>query len=94
MQEIPVHTLEISGLLKTILYLVVFYYISKFLMRRWLNKKIKEHTDIRQNSVSEQEAAQRKSQEGKVTIKGSGNGNNSGAASSDEGEFIDYEEVK
>lgn len=94
MQDIPVHTLEMTGLLKTILYLVLFYYLSKFLMRRWLNKKIKEHTDFRQNSVSEQEAAQRKNQEGKVTIKGSGSGNTNGGHSSDEGEFVDYEEVK
>ena len=76
--------------LRTILWLVVFYYAAKFLFKWWLKRKISAHAEALKNSVSEQEANAQREQEGRVSIKK----NSSKDQSSDQGEYVDYEEVK
>lgn len=79
------------GLLKTILFLLVVYYISKFLLRLWIRSKISEHSKRMQNSANHKEVHQQKVNKGKVTVH-TKEQNSDGNHSS--GEYVDYEEIK
>lgn len=78
------------GLLRTIVVLVAIYYGSKFLFRWWLKRKVENAVKQREQTMSEQEASQKKQTEGSVHIKS----NQSAAKSSAGGEYVDYEEVE
>ena len=80
------------GLLKTIIFLMVVYYISKFVIRIWLKNKIADTMKQQQNSMDENEAAYKKQEKGKVTIKKDNSA--TGSSSSASGDYVDYEEVK
>lgn len=76
--------------LKTIFWLLVFYYGAKYVFKWWLNRKIAEHAETLKNSVTEQEAIAQRQKEGRVSIKKSTGTDRS----TDQGEYVDYEEVK
>jgi len=86
----------ILGVLKTIFFLLTFYYLFKFIGRLvlpYVMKKGFEKMQQQQNGAgSFQEKARQ--EEGKVTIKRNAQKKNSETASTNDGEYIDYEEVK
>ena len=89
------------GLVKTILFIALFYYGFKFLARyvfpfflkRWVNKKMGQFQNQGNTQFQEQQKAQQfaKEHEGEVKIKS--RGNNSKTETGDLGDFVDYEEV-
>ena len=79
------------GFLRTILWIVAIYYISKFLFKWWLKRKIENHSQQMQNSMDEQQAAQAQQEQGKVRIKQAKQNEKSAGNS---GEYVDFEEVK
>ena len=84
----------LPGFLRTLLLLIIFYYIFKFigkyvmpyLLAKGINRMANQH-QRRQNF-----AEQKKREEGKVTI--TSTAKNKKKASDDLGEYVDYEEVK
>ncbi|MCX6181988.1 MAG: DUF4834 domain-containing protein [Bacteroidetes bacterium] len=83
--------LSITGLVKTIVYILVIYYGLKFLVRYVFPMLLKNYVDNKvgemkkqQNAVYEQEVEQLKKQKGKVTIS---------KDPSKDGEYVDYEEI-
>jgi len=86
----------IVGVLKTIFFLLTFYYLFKFIGRLvlpYVMKKGFEKMQQQQNGAgSFQEKARQ--EEGKVTIKRNAQKKNSETVSTNDGEYIDYEEVK
>ncbi len=72
------------GLLKTILILVAVYYIVTFVNRYFLNKYVKR--------VQNKQYQDARNKEGKVTLED--RGGKKKRISKDEGEYVDYEEVK
>lgn len=78
------------GFLRTVVYIVVIYYLAKFLFRWWLKRKLNDHQQKMNSSVNEQEANHMRQEEGHVSIKTS---SKSKSSSSDSGEYIDYEEI-
>lgn len=83
--------LEIVGFLRTVFYIIAFYYLGKFLVRWWLKQKIGEQTRRMNNSVNEQEADFIRKDKGQVTIKKSTKGPSLNTGNS--GDYVDYEEV-
>jgi len=86
-------TLGPVGLLKTILYIVVFYYLGKFLFKWWLKRKITSHTQQMNSSVNETEADYMRKAEGHVSIKQEPT-TKSTKSPTDSGDFVDFEEVE
>ena len=87
----------ILGVLKTIFFLLTFYYLFKFIGRLVLpyvmKKGFEKMQQQQQNGAgSFQEKARQ--EEGKVTIKRNAQKKNSETVSTNDGEYIDYEEVK
>ena len=87
----------IVGVLKTIFFLLTFYYLFKFIGRLVLpyvmKKGFEKMQQQQQNGAgSFQEKARQ--EEGKVTIKRNAQKKNSETVSTNDGEYIDYEEVK
>ena len=81
------------GLLRTILWIVAFYYIGKFLFRWWLKKKLNDHTRKMNGSVDSDQADYIRKEQGQVRIKQNKTNSNK-RDSVDTGEYVDYEEVK
>ena len=82
------------GFLRTILWVVAFYYIGKFLFRWWIKKKLNDHARKMNDSVDPNQADNIRKEQGHVRIKpnkADSNGNKNGG---DSGEYVDYEEVK
>ncbi|MBK20950.1 MAG: hypothetical protein CMP63_01345 [Flavobacteriales bacterium] len=77
------------NLLRTILIIVLVYYVSRFLLRWWIKRKLADMHKRQQNSVSEEEANFKRNDKGKVHIKQK---KSSGQESSG-GEYVDFEEV-
>lgn len=79
-----------GGFLRTILVLALIWYGSKFLLRWWLKNKVASAMKERERSVSEEEAAFKSKDTGKVHIKSE----KTSSTSSSGGEYVDYEEVE
>lgn len=80
------------GLLKTIIFLMVVYYIAKFAIRIWLKNKVAEKIKYQQNTMDANEADYKKQEKGKVTIKK--DSSDSSFSGSSSGDYVDYEEIK
>ncbi|TLX73079.1 DUF4834 family protein [Labilibacter sediminis] len=82
------------GLIKTIFFLVIFYYLFKFIGRVFLpifiNNRVKKMHE--QQFGQTQQNYRQQQEEGKVTIQKKVKTNK--AATSDIGEYTDFEEVK
>ena len=79
------------NLLRTVLTLVIIYYVVRFLLRWWIKRKVSALHKERQNSVSEEEATFKRNEKGKVHIK---TNQSSSKSTSSSGEYVDYEEVE
>ena len=77
------------GVLRTIIIIVLVYYVVRFLIRWWIKIKVADMHKRQQNSVSEEEASFKRNDKGKVHIKQK---KSSGHESSG-GEYVDFEEV-
>jgi len=86
-------TLGPVGLLKTILYIVAFYYLGKFLFKWWLKRKITSHSQQMNSTVNENEADYMRKAEGHVSIKQEPKAQNSDKKPGDSGDYVDFEEV-
>lgn len=78
------------GLLKTILFLIAFYYISKFILRIWIRNKIQQHLNKHGEEIYDNHIQNANNQKGKVTIQT----NSSKLKKSSNEEYADYEEIK
>ena len=78
------------NLLRTILIIVLVYYVGRFLLRWWVKRKVADMHRRQQNSVSEEEANFKRTEKGKIHIK---QNKSSSRHESSGGEYIDYEEV-
>ncbi len=84
------------GLFNTILYLVVFYYLFKFIGRLalpFLMKKGVERMQKQQQNAANAYRNQAQRQEGEVTINTKSQKKNT-FTQENEGEYVDFEEVK
>ena len=83
------------GLLKTIFFLLTFYYLFKLIGRilvPLLLKKTMERMQDRQQAAANAYQEKARQQEGKVTIKTKTQKKNN-PVSENQGEYVDYEEV-
>ncbi len=78
------------NLLRTILIIVLVYYVVRFLLRWWIRRKVADIQNQQKNSVSEEEAHFRRNETGKIHIK---QDRTSSEGKSIGGEYVDYEEV-
>lgn len=81
------------GFLRTILTLVIIYYVGKFLFRWWLKRKVENAVKQREKTISEFEADQKRHAEGSVHVKSKENTRSNTRAGSSAGDYVDYEEV-
>lgn len=85
------------GLLKTIFFLLTFYYLFKIIGRLVLPLLIKKGVERMQRQQQQSASSFRdeaKQQEGKVTIKTKQDKSGNSNLSDNQGEFVDYEDVK
>jgi hypothetical protein len=82
-----------AGFLKTVLYLVAFYYLGKFLFKWWLKRKINSHAQKMNSTVDQDQAERIKKDEGHVSIKRKQDQTNSKGSQSS-GDYVDFEEVE
>ncbi|WP_439183066.1 DUF4834 family protein [Carboxylicivirga taeanensis] len=85
------------GLAKTIFFLIIFYYLFKFIGRLllpFIMKKGVERMQQQQQRAASNYQQQARQQEGKVTINRDAPKKSSGIVGDNEGEYVDYEEVK
>jgi hypothetical protein len=85
------------GLFNTILYLVIFYYLFKLIGRfvfPFLMKKGVERMQQQQQTAATNYQQQARQQEGKVTVKKDSNKKSTHVVDDNEGEYVDFEEVK
>ncbi len=78
------------GLFKTILFLIAFYYVSKFILRIWIRNKIQKHLNKHGEEIYDNHIQKSNKQKGKVTI----HGTSSGAKKSNNEDYAEYEEIK
>ena len=78
------------GVLRTIIIIVLVYYVVRFLLRWWVKIKVADIHKRQQNSVSEEEATFKRNEKGRVHVK---KNKSSSSPESSGGEYIDYEEV-
>lgn len=91
-----------TGVIKTILFLVVIYYIWKLLFRllfpvvakKVVNKAQQNMEDRMRQAYEQQGGTQYSKQEGDVIIQKGAEKKNSGSVSESEGEYVEFEEVK
>ena len=83
--------LYIPAFLNTILWLLAFYYGSKFLFKWWLKRKINQHVKNGNASVNDEQAQNMRQEQGRVSIKKE---QKPSSSSGGKGDYIDYEEVK
>ncbi len=92
-------------LLRTILIILIVYYgfkllaryVFPFLLTRWVNKKMGQFQQQNQQQFRDAEQAKRfaKEHEGEVKIKSTTKSNSKPSSSStDDGEYVDFEEVE
>tara|TARA_B100000963_G_C22589517_1_gene654801 strand:+ start:103 stop:360 length:258 start_codon:yes stop_codon:yes gene_type:complete len=77
------------GVFRTIIIIILTYYVVRFLLRWWVKIKLADIKKRQQNSVSEEEANFKRNEKGKVHIKQT----KSSVRESTGGDYIDYEEV-
>lgn len=85
------------GLLRTVFYILVFYYIFKFIGRFLMPiflKKGFERMQQQQNNQANTFREKAKQQEGKVTVQKTSQTKKDSPVDDNQGEYIDYEEVK
>lgn len=85
------------GLAKTIFFLITFYYLFKLIGRLFLPymmKKGVEHMQQQQQRAANNYQQQARQQEGQVTINKDAPKKSSTIVNDNEGEYVDYEEVK
>ncbi len=85
------------GLAKTIFFLITFYYLFKIIGRLlfpYLMKKGVERMQQQQHRAASGYQQQAHQQEGKVTVKQSAPKKPTHIVDDNEGEYVDYEEVK
>jgi len=86
----------IVGIFNTILFLLAFYYLFKFIGRLvlpYLMKKGFERMQQQQNGAGSFQQKARE-EEGKVTIKRNTQKKTTNYSSTNDGEYVDFEEVK
>jgi len=87
----------IAGFFRTLLFIVAFYYLFKFIGRfvlPYVMKKGFEKMQQQQQNGAGSFQEKARQEEGKVTIKRNAQKKNSETVSTNDGEYIDYEEVK
>ncbi len=87
----------ILGLAKTILFLLTFYYLFKFIGRLalpYVMKKSFEKMQQQQQNRAGSYQKKAKEEEGKVTIKMGTKTKSSSSTITDDGEYVDFEEIK
>jgi hypothetical protein len=84
--------LGLPNFIRTIFWIVAFYYGAKFLFKWWLKRKISSHTQHMNSSVDQTEAEYRKKAEGHVSIKQEPKSSATPGKSSDT-DYVDFEEV-
>ncbi|MBK3515995.1 DUF4834 family protein [Carboxylicivirga marina] len=85
------------GLLKTIFFLITFYYLFKIIGRLvlpYILKKGVERMQQQQQNATTNYQQKAQQQEGKVTVKKNTQKKSSGVVDENEGEYVDFEEVK
>lgn len=85
------------GLVKTLFFLITFYYLFKIIGRLlfpFLMKKGVERMQQQQQAGAYSYQEQARQEEGKVTVNSTQKKKPSKPFTSDEGEYVDYEEVK
>lgn len=85
------------GLFKTIFFLITFYYLFKIIGRLalpYLMKKGVERMQKQQQNAGQNYQQQAQQQEGKVTVQKNTQKKSSHVVDENEGEYIDFEEVK
>ncbi|MBR8537455.1 DUF4834 family protein [Carboxylicivirga sediminis] len=85
------------GLAKTIFFLITFYYLFKIIGRLllpYVMKKGVERMQQQQQQAATNYQQQARKQEGKVTIKQDAHKQSTHIVNDNEGEYVDYEEVK
>lgn len=84
------------GLLKTIFFLITFYYLFKIIGRLllpYVMKKGMERMQQQQQNAATNYRQQSQQREGKVTVQRKAQ-KKSGVVDDNEGEYVDFEEVK
>jgi len=87
----------IVGLIRTIFYILVFYYVFKFIGRLvmpYFLKKGVERMQQQQQNTANNFRQEEKKKEGTVTIKKGSQENNDSTFMENQGEYVDFEEVK
>ena len=81
------------GLLRTILFIILFYYVGKFLMRLFAPFLIKKVAEKMQEQAKQQYGNQQQStvKEGETVIDKAPR--NQGQSKDDIGEYVDFEEI-
>ena len=91
-----------TGVIKTILFLVVIYYVWKLLFRLFfpivakkvVNKAQQNMEDRMRQAYEQQQGQSYSSQEGEVIIQKGAEKANKGGVSDSDGEYVEFEEVK
>lgn len=84
------------GFLRTVLFILIFYYLFKFIGRYllpFLLKKGVENMQKKQQDEFNRHSEQQKKREGEVTIKQNQKSQNSVNNSNSDGDFVDFEEI-
>jgi hypothetical protein len=84
------------GLLRTILILLAIYFLFRFIMRVILPLLLKNYIEKKQKEFFGQHQQQHfdKKEEGKITVKKTPSSKGKKSHDDDEGEYVDYEEIK
>jgi hypothetical protein len=82
------------GLLRTILILLAIYFLFRFIMRVILPLLLKNYIEKKQKEFFGQQQHFDKKEEGKITVKKGSSLKNKKKTNDDEGEYVDYEEIK
>ncbi|MCU4155934.1 DUF4834 family protein [Carboxylicivirga sp. A043] len=85
------------GLFKTIFFLITFYYLFKIIGRLllpYLMKKGVERMQKQQQGAASNYQQQAQQQEGKVTVQKNSQKKSNHVVDDNEGEYVDFEEVK
>lgn len=84
--------LYLINFLKTVLILYIIYKVVQFGIRYYIKKKVAEQQAAQRNSVDENQAENMRANQGRVNVR-MGGSKKAKKTNSDQGEFIDYEEV-
>ncbi len=85
------------GFIRTLLFIIFFYYLFKWISRYilpFLVKKGVEKMQKKQEQEFDRYREEAVKYEGEVTIRKKGNAKNSSATNDPEGEYVDFEEIE